>query len=72
MGVVSLTRTVDVGTDKDQAPTLVILLEDLEAIDGKVLNQLISTISYVLFQLSSHDSKLTLASSPVTSRPLYH
>ncbi|GAA5845942.1 hypothetical protein JCM5353_008175 [Sporobolomyces roseus] len=31
---------------KDQAPTLVILLEDLEAIDGKVLNQLISTLSH--------------------------
>jgi len=46
---VSLTRAIVLDTDEDQAPALVILLEDLEAIDGKVLNQLISTLSYGLF-----------------------
>ncbi|GAA5910943.1 uncharacterized protein JCM6883_000651 [Sporobolomyces salmoneus] len=31
---------------KDQAPTLVVLLEDLEAMDGKVLNQLVAALSH--------------------------
>lgn len=32
-------------TESDSAPTLVVLIEDLEAMDGKVLTQMIDTLS---------------------------
>ncbi|BGP22666.1 origin recognition complex subunit 3 [Rhodotorula toruloides] len=37
--------------DSDNAPTLVILLEDLEAMDGKVLTQMIDTLSHYVDSL---------------------